>query len=771
MTEAALAAAPVRAAAPTLALLDDPLELRGFTSLSADAAGRQVAESSLALGGLHCGSCAGLIEQALRGVPGVLSATVNAAAQRATVRWDTGRTRASDLVGAVQRAGYTAAPDTAAGARAQRQAERRSATWRLFVAAFCSMQIMMMAAPAYFAGPGELAPDLKQLLDWASWLLTLPVLWFSARPFFSGAWRALRQGRIGMDLPVSIGVAVAFIASSGAAFQPGGVFGHEVYFDSIAMFISFLLGGRWLEMAARHRAAEQLETTLGQLPASVLRVRADGSTETVSAQRVAPGDVLRVPAGQAFAADGVLTRGSTQADEALLSGESRPVPKQLGDAVVAGSLNLQAPVEMQVQRVGADTRHEAIVALMRQALSQRPTLARAADRWAGPFLGAVLLLAAGAAAAWWFIEPERAVWVAVSVLIVTCPCALSLAAPSAVLAATGALARRGVLMRRLDALETLAGVQQLFVDKTGTLTEGQLRCSAVHWLPAASGVGPAEELHQRAASLAGWSSHPLARALAADAQAGQAAAFGWQAIEEPPGRGLQARDAQGRTWRLGSQAFVFAAEPGPVPGSSRAPAGPQVWLGCEGSALACFVLAEQLRPGTAEAVRQLQAEGVRLTLLSGDSPERAAALAARLKLDGAHGGLQPQDKLALLRQAQQGGQRVAMLGDGINDAPVLAQADVSLAMGEGALVTRSHADAVVVSNRLADVADARRLSQRMLRVVRQNMAWAAAYNAACVPLALAGLLPPWASGLGMAISSLVVIGNSLRLARHSSRQV
>ena len=284
MTEAALAAAPVRAAAPPLALLDDPLELRGFTSFSADAAGRQVAESSLALGGLHCGSCAGLIEQALRGVPGVLSASVNGAAQRATVRWDAGRTRASDLVAAVQRAGYTAAPDTAAGARAQRQAERRSATWRLFVAAFCSMQIMMMAAPAYFAGPGELAPDLKQLLDWASWLLTLPVLWFSALPFFSGAWRALRQGRIGMDLPVSIGVAVAFVASSGAAFQPGGVFGHEVYFDSIAMFISFLLGGRWLEMAARHRAAESLETTLGQLPASVLRAMVSRDAAAVAAR-------------------------------------------------------------------------------------------------------------------------------------------------------------------------------------------------------------------------------------------------------------------------------------------------------------------------------------------------------------------------------------------------------------------------------------------------------------------------------------------------------
>ena len=763
MTEAAAAAAPGFAASPLLATLDDPLELRAFTSFSADADGRRVAESALCLTGVHCGSCAGIIENALRQVPGVLSASVNSAAERASVRWDVAATSASALVAAVQRAGYGAAPDTAAGARAQRLTERRSATWRLFVAAFCSMQIMMMAAPAYFAAAGELAPDLKQLLDWASWLLALPVLWFSAAPFFTGAWRAARQGRIGMDAPVAIGVAVGFVASSGAAFDPGGLFGHEVYFDSITMFVAFLLGGRWLEMAARHRAAESLEASIGQLPTAVLRVRADGSTETVSAQRVAAGDVLRVPAGQAFAADGVLTRGSTQADEALLSGESRPVPKQPGDAVVAGSLNLQSPVEMRVERVGADTRHEAIVALMRQALSQRPALARSADRWAGPFLAVVMLLAAGSAVAWWFIDPSRAVWVAVSVLVVTCPCALSLAAPSAMLAAAGALARRGVLLRRLDALETLAQVRHFFLDKTGTLTEGSLRVSDAQPQPGAAAWGSVAELRARAASLAGWSTHPLSATLAAEGRGPQAHA--WQAVQELPGRGLQAQDEQGREWRLGSAAFVgAAADAKPSPD-------PEVWLGCEGLPLLRLAFTERLRAGVEPALRQLQADGVALTLLSGDSPERAQAMAARLGLQvaaaaaGAQHGLQPEDKLAALRQAQQQGQRVAMLGDGLNDAPVLAQADVSFAMGEGALVARSHADAVVVSNRLADVADARRLAQRTMRVVRQNMLWAGAYNAACVPLAVVGLMPPWASGLGMALSSLLVIGNSLRLAR------
>lgn len=754
MTHAAVAAAPALAASTAL---DDPLELRAFTSFSADAAGRRIAESSLCLSGLHCGSCAGIIEQALREVPGVLGASVSGSAMRATVRWDVGSTRASALVDAVRRAGYDAVPDTASAARAQRLAERRMMTWRLFVAAFCAMQIMMMATPSYVAGPGELAPDLKQLLDWGSWLLTLPVLWFSATPFFRGAWRALRRRTIGMDAPVALGIAVAFVASTGAAFQPGGVFGHEVYFDSVSMFIAFLLGGRWLEMAARHRAAEALEASLGQLPAVVVRVRADGSTESVSAQRVQPGDVLRVPVGEAFAADGVLTRGDTQADESLLSGESRPVAKRCGDAVVAGSLNLQAPVEMRVERVGADTRHEAIVALMRQALSQRPSLARAADRWAAPFLATVLLLAGGAAAAWSFIDPSRAVGVAVSVLIVTCPCALSLAAPSAMLAAAGALARRGVLLRRLDALEPLATARAWFVDKTGTLTQGGLQLAAADWQPAAAAVAPQAELAGRAASLAGWSAHPLSKALAQALSTADAPRFGWRDAIEQPGLGLQARDEQGRHWRLGSAGWAGAAA---ADGGQ-----PQVWLACDGVPLACWRFDERVRPDVPQAVRRLQADGVRFTLLSGDAAPRARAMAEALGLDGAEGGLSPEDKLAALRRAQAAGERVVMLGDGVNDAPVLAQADVSLAMGDGALVSRAHADAVVVGNRLADVADARRLAQRTMQVVRQNMLWAAAYNAACVPLALAGWLPPWASGLGMALSSLLVIGNALRLAR------
>ena len=744
------------------AVMDDPAELDAFTRWDNEASGSRIAESSLRIGGMHCAACAGTIEQALVRVHGVLDARVSAAAQCATVRWDAGLTHASALVRAIERAGYEAAPDTAAAARALRKREARAALWRLFVAVFCAMQIMMLATPVYVSAPGELAPDLKRLLDWGGWLLSLPVLWFSAVPFFTGAWRALRHWRIGMDVPVALGITVAFIASSAAAFDPGGLFGSEVWFDSLAMFVSFLLGGRYLEMRARHRAESSLEDASTRLPDAVMRLTPDGRVEVISAKRLRAGDLLRIPVGQAFAADGVLTEGATQADESLLTGESHPVAKICGDGVVAGSLNLQSPVVMRVDRVGPDTRYEAIVALMRAARTQRPAVLARADQWAAPFLWTVLLLAATAGAAWSFIDPSRALGVVVSVLIVTCPCALSLAAPSALLAATAAMGRRGVLLRRLDAIQGLAKMQTLFVDKTGTLTEGRVRCVEAQRL---DDDEPAtiESLQCVAASLAAWSHHPLAAAVR---EAFAAADMAWHDVREVPGQGLEGIDASRRRWRLGVAAWVAEwADDQPT----YAVGATQTWLGRDGHPLMRLVFDERLRSDACAAVCALQADGVRVQLLSGDDPTRAQRIASMLGLDGidagATGGMTPGAKLAAVRSAQQRGEIVAMLGDGINDAPVLAQADVSLAMGEGALVARTQADGVLISNQLGDIVRARAVAKKALRIVRQNLAWAAVYNAACVPLALVGWLPPWAAGLGMATSSLFVVLNSLRLAR------
>jgi P-type Cu2+ transporter len=704
-----------------------------------------LAESTLQLSGLHCAACAPQIEAALSAVVGVAEARVNPASSRARVRWDPHRTQPSALVAAVQAAGYGAAPDTAAGAAALRRREERQWLWRLFVAAFCAMQVMMLATPVYVADAGTLSPDLEQLLHRSAWTLTLPVLLFSSAPFFVSAWRSLRAWRLGMDVPVALGVAVAFVASSGAAFDPGGAFGREVYFDSLTMFVAFLLAGRWLEARARHRAIEAVERLAHAQVRHAWRLGADGSVERVVVEALAVGERVRVPVGEPFPADGTIEQGPTSVDEALLTGESRPVVKRVGDRAVAGSANLGAPTVLRVESIGADTRQEQIAALMREALARRPAVMGAADRIAGPFLVVVLMLAFGAAAWWWPTDPSRALWVATSVLIVTCPCALSLAAPSAWLAAASALARHGVLLRRIDAIETLARVQRVVLDKTGTVTASQ---------PVLREARPADgAVIDRAASLAAWSSHPLARALVA---AQGAARTPWHDVAETSGSGLEATDGSGQRWRLGSARWLGVV---PVEGAA-------LYFGaaCGGAATA-FLFDETLREGAADAVRALRSQGVAVCLLSGDAPERVARLAARLSIADATAAATPERKLALLRAAQAGGAAVAMVGDGVNDAPVLAQADVSFAMAEGASIAHQAADAVLLSGRLTDVPRAIDLARRAQRVMRQNLAWAALYNAACVPLALAGWLPPWAAGLGMAASSLAVVFNAMRLSR------
>jgi Cu2+-exporting ATPase len=737
-------------------LLDDPLEAARFTRFDCD---RSVAESSLHLSGLHCAACAGLIEAALLAVPGVLTAQVHYAASRATVRWQPAHTRASALVDAVRDVGYGALPDTAAAARTLRRAEQQQLLWRLFVAAFCAMQVMMLAIPVYVADAGTLASDLRQLLQRSAWMLTLPVMLFSATPFFTSAWKALRSRRLGMDVPVALGIAVAFVASSGAAFDPDGVFGDEVYFDSLTMFVSFLLAGRWLELRARHRALEAIER-LALAPARMAwRLRAngdgEGEVEAVSAERLQPGDRVRVAMGEAFAADGVIDTGRTSVDESLLTGESRPVDKAVGAMTVAGSLNLGAPVVQRVERVGADTRYEQIAALMREALTRRPEAVRVADRMAGPFLAVVLLLAVGAALVWSQIEPSRALWIAVSVLIVTCPCALSLAAPSALLSATSALARRGVLLRRVEALETLARVQHVMLDKTGTVSAAAPQFRSAHALGAQGDAGAMSALNRQAVSLAAWSSHPLSRALvAAHPNLGTEA---WRDVREVPGCGVEALDAQGRRWRLGSATWLGAAD--------AAHADAALCFGPAGEPRLAFQFDETLVDDALQAVDALRQQGLSVTLVSGDTPARVQRLAARLGIDDALAAATPERKLAALRARQARGDVVAMVGDGVNDAPVLAQADVSFALAHGAQIARSAADAVLLDGRVREVAGAVQLARRTVRVMRQNLAWAALYNAACVPLALLGYLPPWAAGLGMAASSAFVVVNAMRLQR------
>ncbi len=732
------------------AALDEPAEWEGFSRPAAGRAGCW--ESHLAITGMHCAACSLTVEEALARLPGVASVEVNGPAALARLVWSPQHSRPSQWLAALRRAGYGALPAGDVLAAQPRRQAARLMLWRWLVAGFCMMQVMMYALPAYVAEPGDITPDIASLLMWASWILTLPVVLFSCQPFFAAALRDLRGGRVGMDVPVALGVLIAFAASTVVTF--GGGQG-EVWYDSVTMFVFFLLSGRLLELRLRDRTAGSLEALMRRLPHSVERRNQDGRFERVPVRKLAAGDLIRVLPGEVIPADGIVNAGQSRVDEALLTGESKPLLRAPGLAVVAGSHNLSGAIEVRVARTGRQTRYADIVALMEQASMDKPRLAQLADRVASPFLLLVLLAAAGAAAWWWPSGSSHAIGVAVAVLIVTCPCALSLATPAATLAAAGALARRGVLVRRLQGLEDLASVDTLLFDKTGTLTEDRFGVSQVVVRP---GVELAQ-VQQQAAALAGQSLHPASRAIAASWQPG---AWLAQDVGEVPGQGVSGLVGRAGgapvAMRLGSAALCAA--PAAADGS-----GLQVHLADGSGWLASFDLDETLRPDAAAAVAELGRLGVAVQILSGDRLPAVARLAQRAGVAQFSGGCTPEDKLARLQALQRQGHRVAMVGDGMNDGPALARADVSVAMGQAVPLAQARADVVVPGGQLGAIAALLRQARRARRVVRQNLAWAALYNAVSVPLAIAGAMPPWLAGLGMAASSLLVVLNSARLAR------
>ncbi|MDP3619481.1 MAG: cation-translocating P-type ATPase [Ramlibacter sp.] len=744
---------------PASIALDDPREWESFSRAVPGRDGWL--ESFLAIEGMHCASCALDVEDALRVLPGVERVQVNGATHAARLQWSPQASLPSQWLAALQRAGYGATPAGDLLTALPRVQEQRVLLWRWLVAGFCMMQVMMYATPSYTAEPGEITPDIMALLAWASWVLTLPVIVFSSWPFFRAAFRDLSRLRVGMDVPVALGIAIAFAASSAATFDPKGPLGSEVWYDSVTMFVFFLLSGRMLEQRLRDRTAGSLEALMRRLPRAVLRKTADGRFEHVPATRLQAGDIVRLLPGETVPADGLVVEGVSDMDEALLTGESNPVTRSAGEPLIAGTQNVTGVITMRVERTGSQTRYAGIVALMEQAALDKPLLAQAADRIAGPFILGVIAAAGAAAMYWWPTDPHHAISVAIAVLVVTCPCALSLATPAATLAAAGALARRGILVRRLQALDACAAIDTVVFDKTGTLTHENLTVSAVHLRPCAD---PARVM-ALAGALAQHSLHPASRAIAKAAGAAHDATHGvtyhLRDCHEIAGSGVlaQLRESEGaRSLRLGSAVFCG------VIGVADAASATQVHLADDDGLLATFELEEVLRSDSVAALASLRSDSLRLQLLSGDNETAVRRMALRAGLETAVGGCSPEAKLDHVAGEQALGHRVMMVGDGVNDGPVLARADASVAMGQGAPLAQARADFTVPGGQLAAISQLLRLARRTRRVVRQNLAWAAIYNAVCVPLAVVGAMPPWLAGLGMAASSLLVVANSARLS-------
>ncbi len=704
-------------------------------------------EAALLLEGIRCSACVWLNEQTLLRLPGVISAEVNYATRRASVRWHADAVPLSRILGAIASIGYRAYPFEPGRADALHRREQRAAFWRLFVAGFGMMQVMMYAVPVYLADAGTMTADVEQLMRWASLVLTLPVVLYASGPFFQGALRDLRAGRLGMDVPVALGVAVAFAASVWATLRGTG----EVYFDSLTMFVFLLLGGRYLELRARQRAGAALDHLMRLVPEICNRIT---DADTLASERVpvatlAPGDRVLVKPGEAVPADGILERGAGSLNESLLTGESLPVPHRTGDEIVGGAVNVGDPLVIRVVRVGGETVLSGIVRMVERATLEKQRVVEVADRYAHWFVLLVLIFAATAALVWAYIDGSRALWIAVSVLVVTCPCALSLATPIALTAATGELARRGFVVTRGHAIETLARTTDVIFDKTGTLTVGELRVEHMEVL----GVRDMAACLAIAAALERGSEHPAARAIVARADALPVLAVA--DLQVSPGAGITGR-VEGVVYRIGTPAYC---------GQSDAGDAGAVVLSEAGVPIARITLSDRLRPDAQSLIAAIRSSGRRVHLVSGDAAVAVDAVADALRIDARRARASPADKQAYLRSLQAGGAVVAMIGDGINDAPVLAQADVSVAMASGAHLAQARADAVLLSNRLGDLGAAFELSHRTMRIVRENLAWATLYNLIAIPAAMAGWVTPWLAGIGMSGSSLAVVVNALRLRR------
>jgi len=739
----------VPAALRELALYDRPDLQARFVRQDSDS----VCEASLLLEGIVCAACVWLNERHVNALPGVLEFRVNYSTHRAHVRWDESRIHLSEILTAIAAIGYRAHPFDPDRQESLQQQERAVALRRLAVAGLCSMQVMMFAVALYAGDYQGMESSIRDYLRWISLLLTLPVMLYSSRPFFSAAWKALRLRQLGMDVSVSLALIGAFIASVWNTWWRTGA----VYFDSVTMFTFFLLGSRFLEMSARHRANQLSEGQVRLLPATAIRLREDGVEETVNVAELAPGERVLIRPGDTIPADGRVLEGHSSVDESLLTGESMPLGKTLGAALVGGAVNVESPLVMQVEKVGADTVLASILRLLDRAQSEKPRIAQLADRVAAWFVGALLVIAAAVAWWWWRHDPASAFRITLSVLVVTCPCALSLATPVAVTAATGNLIRRGLLATRGHALETLARASHIVFDKTGTLTYGRPQLLTVEPLRSSD----RQRCLELAAALERGSEHPIGRALTAAAGGSLRATD----IQNTPGKGVEG-SIEGIRYRLGKADFVGDLS-GAVISSPNAADPTSTWvaLGDEWGPLAWLQLSDTLRPQAGEAVAALRALGLEVLLFSGDQSGVVEHIARELGITQAAGGLLPAQKLERIQALQRQGAVVAMVGDGVNDAPVLAAAQVSLAMGSGTAVAQITADMMLLSENLNIVPQGVTVARRTLGIIRENLAWAIAYNLVALPLAAAGWILPWMAALGMSLSSLLVVANALRLKR------
>lgn len=709
----------------------------------------EIDSTSLSIDGITCAACAWLIEHKLKPVNGVTNVLVNSTTQRAMVSWDNNAIKLSEILQLISQIGYQAAPYQVDEQEKQSKADSRKFLLRLGLAGFATMQVMMFALALYTGYFTDLDVEFRDYFRWVSLIFAAPVVLYSAQPFYFSALRSLLSGKLNMDVSVSIAIAGAFIASCVATIQGNG----EVYFESVSMFTFFLLLGRYFEQTARQRASVSSSNLHKLIPLTAHLIK-DGQTTEIAAKQLRINDIILVKPGEVIAADAVVVSGKSSVNEAMLTGEQMPIIKQLDDNVYAGTINVEQPIHVKVSALGQDQLVAEIIRLQEMASNNKPAIALVADRLARYFSATILSIALITYIVWSFISPEDAFWVTLSVLVATCPCALALATPTAVTCATAIFTKLGIITRKAGVFEKLTQINHVVFDKTGTLTCGQLSIGEVK---VEHNYSQAQVLAIAAAMEQG-SLHPIAHAFKPyfdnTCQVTD--------VEHQVGLGITAT-VDNQSVKIGKLAFVLP-QTQTLQQSRHIQHSQLIFLSINNQLVAQIEMLDQLRSDSLQTVNQLSQSKIGLSIASGDSSGHVEYLAQKLGITDVHAGLSPQGKLQFINQLQQT-KKVAMFGDGINDAPVLAGANLSVAMGSGSAIAKNSADLILLGDHLSRFNDAIIVAKQAQRIIHQNLLWAFAYNVIILPLAVTGHVAPYIAAIGMSVSSLIVVSNSLRLLR------
>ncbi|NOI65452.1 heavy metal translocating P-type ATPase [Vibrio sp. 99-8-1] len=696
-------------------------------------------EVTLSLEGVTCAACAWLIEKQINGQSGVNQIRVNTTTNRAILNWDSRKTKLSDLLSTIHKLGYKAAPFEADAHEATYHESMKQYLYRLGIAGIATMQVMMLAVALYFEIFGDLDAEFKQYLRIVSLIFATPVLVYSALPFYINAWRSLKGKTLGMDVPVSIALIFAYVASVVATVQEKG----EVFFESVSMFTFFLLLGRFLEMRARRKAAAASANLLKLIP--TMATKLDGSQ--IPVRNLKPGDRVRVLPGEHIPADGVIIAGRIHVDESMLTGESIPVVKAVNEMVYAGSINTDESFDLEVTSSKAESMLANIVRLQDEAQMTKPKIAQLADVVARYFVAVILITASATWLYWQQHQPDDAFWIMLSVLVATCPCALSLATPTAITCSTSKMGDLGLLLRKSHVFETLCKVNHLIIDKTGTLTQGAIKLDAVETHSDLT----AEICLAIAASLERHANHPIAKAFEGKGSSDVVVTD----VRNVIGSGIEGQ-WQGQPCKIGNALFVC--------GTSALSGNNAIYLSVAGKHVATFGYSDPIRSESKVFIQSLTDMGMKITLLTGDNQSNALKVAEAVGINDVVSNASPKDKLAFLKSLDDS-HITLMVGDGINDAPTLSGAHLSVAMGGGTDVAKASADMVLLGDKLNKITKARELAIKTRNIIRQNLAWALGYNLLILPLAVAGYVAPYIAVVGMSASSIIVVTNSLRLLK------